>query len=48
MLKSNVAWSTDKDSYNAGKATAKKAQMTLFKQRSHFYIHQLIMMLKKY
>ena len=36
MLKSNVAWSTDKDSYNAGKATAKKAANDLVQTKVAF------------
>ena len=36
MLKSNVAWSTDKDSYNAGKATAKKAVVDLVQTKVAF------------
>ena len=44
MLKSNVAWSTEKDSYNAGKNTAKEAVKILCKLKLHFYIHQQIIM----
>ena len=33
MLKSNVAWSTNENSYEQGKETAKKAELL-------FYIHQ--------
>ena len=36
MLKSNVAWSTDKDSYNAGKATAHKAVCDLVQTKVAF------------
>ena len=36
MLKSNVAWSTDKDSYNAGKASAKKAVCDLVQTKVAF------------
>lgn len=36
MLKSNVAWSTDKDSFNAGKASAKKAVCDLVQTKVAF------------
>ena len=36
MLKSNVAWSTEKDSYNAGKNTAKEAVKDLMQTKVAF------------
>ena len=36
MLKSNVAWSTNKDSYKAGQETAKKAVKDLMQTKVAF------------
>ena len=36
MLKSNVAWSTNKDSYKAGQKTAKKAVKDLMQTKVAF------------
>ena len=36
MLKSNVSWSTDENSYNAGKECAKKAVVDLMETKVAF------------
>ena len=42
MLKSNVAWSTNEDSYTQGKETAKKAVVDLVQTKVAFLYLSLI------
>ena len=39
MLKSNVSWSTNKDSYTQGKEAAEKAVVDLIQTKSSIFIH---------